>query len=313
LITRRLIVGLACTCALGSRGSAEPAETKPPTVELAIVGGRERADLVEERVSSWFRAEHGALTAARLQALDPAAVLAARGPAGVRIWVVLADPTLAQVFFAVRERDGAAPRFLVTDVALPSGLDELGIEQLALVVYPSALALWAGNVESARAHVEQELRHRPGDALAASFPVFLLPGPQRDETRAPSRLAIGAEYGVVNTGAGVAHRIGALASIGGRDPSVRVGARLHVAALVPRDVVAAGVELELVGATAALGVTVIAPRRAFDLVAELGAGLELVRYRTGALADPSLMPTDGLTIDHIFSRSAPSSRVSKRS
>src|SRR5512144_2204900 len=105
------------------------ADTALPHVEITIIGGRDRADLVEERVTSWFRGEP--VSTARTDTVDARSVLTGEGRAGVQIWVVLTDATVAQVFFTVRERDNGTPRYLVTDVALTSGLDELGIEQVA--------------------------------------------------------------------------------------------------------------------------------------------------------------------------------------
>jgi hypothetical protein len=209
------------------------------------------------------------------------------------VWIVLAD-TSAHVFYSVQERPGEAPRFLVNDVPLDGGLDELGIEQLAQVVYPSALALWAGSVESSRSDVEHELQHRPGDTNAASPPLFLQPPPTEHAAHARRTSAIGAEYGATLVGAGLAQTLGAHASLIHENATTAIGARLHVTALLPRQETASGVELDLVGASAALGATAayrIAERT--WLPAELGASLELVHYRAGMLADPMLVATGG--------------------
>lgn len=71
----------------------------------------------------------------------------------LRIWVVLASPQMARVYFA----DPSGERFLVREVPLATGLDESGRETLAQVIATSALAF-----------EEQAIASRPSE-IAASF------------------------------------------------------------------------------------------------------------------------------------------------
>src|SRR3954467_15144913 len=127
---------LALTPSSGRAGDTSSAAHSTPapvlaSVDLAIVGNSPHADLVEDRVASWFRGQGIVARTMRLGALEPSTVLAPTDRAGVRVWITLGEPKAAQVFFVVQERAGEAPRYLVNDVTLDDGLDELGVEQLA--------------------------------------------------------------------------------------------------------------------------------------------------------------------------------------
>lgn len=156
LIASQLLLAPAAQAAV-----AAPERAPPPGVELAVVGDFAGADALGPRVASWFDAQALRVRTTRTRELSQRVVFAASDGAGVRIWIVLTAPTVARLFFVVQEQPFGVPRFLVQDVELPSGLDELGLERLAQVAYLSALALWDGNVESSRREVEQELPAAP--------------------------------------------------------------------------------------------------------------------------------------------------------
>jgi hypothetical protein len=277
VIARALVV----MCALAVPALAEPV---PPHVDLAIVGGEASADVVAERVTSWFRGSPTALWVTHQEALDPSAVLEPSGHLGVQVWIVLTDLPRAQVFFAVQAQERKAPRYLVTDLTLDDGLDELGIEQLAQVVYPSALALWAGNLESPRSEVEREL-HQPIVRERAVTP-------RPDASRRSA--AIGAEYAALYGGGGLAQTLGGNASLLVRSPTSAVGARVHLAAMLPRAEAASGVMLDLSGTVAAVGATAEwkVSKRVW-IPAEIGLGAQIVHYRAAMLSDPTLVATGG--------------------
>jgi hypothetical protein len=256
-----------------------------PRVDLAIVGDPASADAVGQRVTSWFHGSKTHVWTTKLVMLDPAAVLAPASQLGVQAWIVLVDPSVARVFFAVEESAGTTPRFLVTDVALDSGLDELGLERLAQVVFLSAGALWAGNVESSRADVEHELHAKPGDALTAPPPLFLQPPPP--EPKPPLRAELGAEYAAMIAGdAGTGQAVRATIRIsrgGGFAATVRGGI------IVPHEAQNAGVGVELSALTARAGAGVQRALGASTTIeGELGAGIDVVMYRVAMLDDPNL-------------------------
>lgn len=135
-----------------------------PLVQIAVIGAFPNAEMAEARIASWFTGQW-VVTRARLAAeLDAAAVFAPSETSGVRLWIVLGTPNSARLFFAVQRRTDLPSRFLVQDVELRSGLDELGIERLAQVAYFSAVAAWEGSVESSRQEVEKGLGARAAPA-----------------------------------------------------------------------------------------------------------------------------------------------------
>ena len=288
MIQRAFAIGILMLATTVHAGDAPP-----PQVQLAIVGDAANADVIGKRIASWFRGQATTVWTTQLETLDPALVLTPTDHPGVQVWIVLSDPNIAHVFFAVQEVPGQTPRYLVTDIAFDSGLDELAIEHLGQVVYPSALALWAGNVESSRADVEAELRHQPGDGPAPiSPPLFLQPPPPEPSTLA---LHLGTEYAAMLDGdAGLAQKLGATASALWRRDETTFGGRVHLGALLPHDTTVSGVQLDLEGASVAIGAAVerTMSRRA-SIPAELGVGLDLVHYRTGMLENPAFQPTAG--------------------
>ena len=278
MIARALLV----VCAVTAPALADPV---PPHVDLAIVGGEAKADVVAERVTSWFRGSPTALWVTRQEALNPSAVLEPSGHLGVQVWIVLTDLPRAQIFFAVQAQAQKPTRYLVTDLVLDGGLDELGIEQVAQIVYPSALALWAGNMETSRSEVERELQ-KP--AVHEQNP----PPPPRDRSRRTA--AIGAEYAAMYGGGGLAQTVGGNVSMLMRTPTSAIGARVHLGALLPRSEAASGVMLDLSGTV--VGGGAIAEWKISDRVwlpAEIGLGAQIVHYRAAMLTDPVLVATGG--------------------
>jgi hypothetical protein len=128
-----------------------------PSAEIVVVGDFPNADAVGARVTSWFVGQAIPAITSRAPALRADVVFAPREATGVRVWVLVPAPAQARLFFAVQERSGGEPRFLVQDVELNSGIDELGLERVAQVAYLSAVALWEGNAESSREEVERGL------------------------------------------------------------------------------------------------------------------------------------------------------------
>lgn len=161
---------------------AAPEPTTLPHVDVAIAGSFPNAKIVGARVASWFAAQ-GIATQSEVGP-EPSAtwVLASTPTLGVRIWITLGSPTTARLFFSVQERAELPPRFLVQDVELRSGVDELGIERLAQVANFSAVAAWEGSAESSRREIEQGL-----GVEAAPTPVMVTPAPTAARvSKAPS-------------------------------------------------------------------------------------------------------------------------------
>ena len=149
----------AAAAGVAAEGVADGASERAslPSVEIAVVGDFPNADAVGKRVASWFEGQSIVTRTSRVADLSAKSVFTSNDSVGVRLWLVLSAPTDARLFFAVQERAGVTARYLVQDVELSGGVDELGLERLAQVAYLSAVALWEGNAESTRADLEQRL------------------------------------------------------------------------------------------------------------------------------------------------------------
>jgi len=88
------------------------------------------------------------------QAITEKDVLEPQGaPRSATVWIVMQDPGLVRLVFA----DPQTQHFLVRDIPLPQGLDELGRESIAQVVQSSTEALLSGSAGMSRAQVRQVL------------------------------------------------------------------------------------------------------------------------------------------------------------
>jgi hypothetical protein len=269
-----------------------PEHESLPAVEIAVVGDFSNADAVGARIASWFEGQAIATRVSRVPELSAKSVFSPTEAVGVRLWVVLGSPTDARLFFAVQERGGAAARYLVQDVELNGGVDELGLERLAQVASLSAVALWDGNAESTRQDVERRL---PGVATPSTAAESHTrpsgeapPKPRRkDVFHYRGGLAWEASFhgeeGVFWGGSILGGPVWPSAS-----REVSLTARFGWNG-IPHDVERQGVTLELSQFT--FGLAFGAARRiseSFWLSLQLGPTLEAVTCRTKSLADPTL-------------------------
>lgn len=282
----------------------------PSAVHVVIVGQAPAS--LEERISSWFPASSMVTTVTRQESLDPAEVLHPATIWPVGVWVVIREPG-ARLFFSVDMADGTKPRYLTNDLELEHGLDEVGMEQLAQVVYFSSLALWRGELESARNDVERALelgppseqsaavqdgtrREEPGAAAApkavpANVPADVpAPGPYpRRTARSAWRLHTGLEYAARARGAeGLGQGPGALFAFLRSNRQARSGGRLHLDLLLPTRPSRREVELDVRGYSLSVGVFLSSPVGPFFFDVELATGLDLIHYSTYSVDNPAL-------------------------
>jgi hypothetical protein len=278
-------------------GRAEPAIEEAavlPRVELSVVGDDPNADALVARVGSWFEGQHTPTRTAHLLAVDSRTVLAADDAPGLRVWIVLRTPTECRVFFTVQERPRAAPRYLVSDVALDHGLDELGMEQVAQVVFLSGTALWAGTVESSPDEVKEGLLSAPAprtaERAAPSGP--RAPRGVRRESRPRPSFRAGAEYGVrVRGPEGIQQGPSAAFSVSWPWHGFALGPIARAGLALPDRLERAGASLEVHGASFELGAEALHELSAHAaLTAALGPGLDVVRFDPASAHDPSLRP-----------------------
>lgn len=254
------------------------ADTPPPRVELTLVGEAPGGSALLERATSWFRDPRVTTESTRASSVDANAVFAAGGVSGVRIWIWLRTPSAARVFVAAHEPTTGAARYWVSDVALRSGLDELGSEELAQLVHLSALAVWAGNLESRRSEVEAGLG-------APTAPPSAAPPRPRDDTddeaaERRSTFRLGAEYSLRFAGdEGVPQVVAAVLGVAWRAPQRESSLRVHVGALVPRRVTSSDLDLSLAGASALLEAAgAWQQSQRLWLTAAAGPGVDVVHY-----------------------------------
>jgi hypothetical protein len=264
----------------------------PLRVEISVVGDAPELEALPARVASWFEGNVALVQTRRFLVLPSDSVLTPSENPGVQIWILLDNPFLARLFFSLQEQSGAIPRYLVTEVPLLTGLDEIGMERVAQVAYLSATALWEGQLASPRSEVKNNLR-----ANASEQP--LPPPPTATSVREPaaprwkSKPRFGLDYGVRFRGAeGLAH--GPAASIAGfwSRRGLELGAPLRAQLLLPETTDARGTKLSLQGYAFSIGAALgFEAARDFWLTAEVGPGLDVVRHRTVSVSDVTLRPS----------------------
>jgi hypothetical protein len=261
----------------GQQPGQESGEAPPPRVELLLVGEAPGSSALLERTASWFRDPRVTVRRGRLATLDASAVFAAADAPGVKIWIWLRTPSVARIFVAAREPVNGTQSYWVSDVALTRGLDELGAEELAQLVHLSALAVYAGNLQSERSEVEAQLEAPPPRATPAP--------PARQPDRPAERTAtLGAEYSLRLAGdEGFVQVVGAAGGLTYRRRDSEVGLRAHLGALLPRHVEKSELHLSLNGGAAALDAA--AAWRVSNrlwLTAAVGPGADVVHYSAGS-------------------------------
>lgn len=171
-------------CAWAPIAFADTQEERPAPagwVTVVLVGVPDVASF-PARLRSLF--PHGAgLKFETGTSLDPDRILRPRVASSAEAWITLPRTDLARVYFVVSDDLGSGQRFLVREIALPGGFDELGKERVAAVVHAGILALREGQVDAGRATIEEQLR---ADA-APSAPYAAPHPPPRRRTPAPGQ------------------------------------------------------------------------------------------------------------------------------
>jgi hypothetical protein len=180
-LTRVLaLVTFTLSATFGTTASAQqsepPAEAPAPTpVEIVLVGGAGKDASLDARIQSWFGPET-VLSIGRERVLMAESVLAGRSSRGVTVWVTLRTRNEARLYFAAASEAEEPTRYLLRDVPLNDGLDEIGSERVAQVVHSSVTALIDDSVDVVpRPEIERELT-----------PPLLPPPPTATDTRVDS-------------------------------------------------------------------------------------------------------------------------------
>ena len=259
---------------------------------------------LDAKIASWFLGQRDAYTSGQLDRFDTTQLF--DGPTqGVHVFVTRPDDRLLRLFFVFR--DGERRRYLVRDIALSSGLDEVGLENAAQVVFSASLALSEGREETPLEHVTERLtpgpepaarpaRPRAPEAVVRSATDVTANGAQPAQTRVatPLYLLTAAGYSARYRGPeGVAH--GPLLSLGvaRRASTVReLGIRVSGTLFVPTALRRPDLELVLRGYSLALEPWV-EPKRFGNVrpLISLAVGIDIVdvgpRLSSSALIYPA--------------------------
>ena len=256
-----------------------------------VLVGTEPPFAFSERLASWFGPATRIIVRNEPR-LDANRIVGPKDQSGVYVWVEQRSFAVARIYFAVSEGDGRQ-RFVVRDVVLERGLDELGVERLTHVVYSSVVALWQRRIESSQAEVERQLASSAAAATdaapttapanadrhgesAATEPAAAEPAAGQGTSRhgyalsaasepvAPEQahpaacpsphLALGAGYGLNARGdEGPAHGPQLWAALLGGCPAIRLGGYVSARYLIPVDRSANDVAVRLTGGRMRLG------------------------------------------------------------
>lgn len=291
--------------------SAQAPALRPARVRIALVGDADGLTALEARIESWFRPQLTELIVTREKALAANDVLSPADESLVGVWVVPRSATSVRLFFTVVAKPGSVPRYLVRDVNLDGGLDELGMEQITQMIYLSTSALWAGLVESPRSEVEEQLAPEPP---APSEPMAPLAPPAEEQptpraappsaTSPALHVSLGFEYFARFAGnEGVTHGPAALLGLSVPLGSFSARGAVQAALLVPHEASTEGVAVDLQGASFALGATLLHPVLGKTFAsAELAFGLDVINYAVSIPEDPTLVAQDSATEARPFLR-----------
>ncbi|HET9930007.1 MAG TPA: hypothetical protein VFQ35_04935 [Polyangiaceae bacterium] len=183
----------------------------PPRIEVVLVGAAERDPALFERLRTLFpppslvilRKETGVVSSA---------VLTPERADTLYIWIRSSSRNVARVYLAAREQSEESARYLYREVALESGLDEIGSESLAQIAHSAAEALWSREQEISKLEVLRALAKESEAASSRALPASeapsvtpaLRPREAPPPARAPANeavhVALGASFGTHSGG-----------------------------------------------------------------------------------------------------------------
>jgi len=262
---------------LASPATVTAAAPAGPVGENARAGVRvvvhlvavEQPEALDAKIAAWFLGQTGTYTSVRQEHFQASELFRAQSP-GVHVFVTRPNADELRIFFVCS--DGPKQRYLVRDLPLTRGLDEVAMENTAQVVFSATLAVWEGREETTPGGVSAKLAPDAGTAPPPEA-VTRTPEPppstspratvardpnvaSRDErTSAPLArpyLVASAGYALRYRGpGGVAH--GPLLGLGiGRGNRREIGARISGALLLPITVESQDLDLKLRGYSLAL-------------------------------------------------------------
>jgi hypothetical protein len=198
-----MMASALCFAVVLARSAAAQPEQGSAQVEVVLVASCARDWTLAARIKTWFGPHAVSVKAAPTLATDD--ILAPRPWPGVRVWCTQPAFGLSRLYFVVSTTQGPRPRFLVRDVELPTGLDELGQERVAEVVRASSLALWEGTASTPAETLARSLTEQTHATTAQTAPAPGRAGPSaspRPGAPRHARLSFSAALGASVTGRG---------------------------------------------------------------------------------------------------------------
>ncbi|MBN2195181.1 MAG: hypothetical protein JW751_20355 [Polyangiaceae bacterium] len=155
--------------ALSASAGAEEPPLVPARVALVVVGHGDEDPMLGARIESLF----GPATRVRLRAqprLTAAEVLEPEPGDAVHVWIAVDSHGHARIYLATRQGEAGDARYLLREVTLESGLDEVGAETVAQIAHSSVMALWSRRSETSREAVAVELAREGPEAAPPPAP-----------------------------------------------------------------------------------------------------------------------------------------------
>jgi hypothetical protein len=269
--------------------AARVADDRSARVQVTLVRSAAQTPEFSELVEEWLTANgvSHVIREASSVALDDIKQARGSGPP-VRIWVVVPSREMLQIYLAAPDER----RYLVRNVPLPNGFDELGRERAAQVVLSSALAFMERRAASSLDDVERALqatRTPPGEpALAAP------PTPDRAVRRRPQSRPMAFAYGLgafygLSYPTELVHGPGGLLFAQGSEPPWSVRVLLRAQYHWQRTIETERIRVSERGAALSLGGALLRELGpAWQLYVEFGAGADRV------LTTPEALPGSGV-------------------
>ena len=209
---------LALTFVWGVRlAHAQPGgEPSTHQVDVMLVGESGRDPELGRRIASWFDAEQFRVRVRSVVRFSPEQILSPRPDEAVSAWVLFPRWNRARIYFVMAMGPEGQPTYLLRDLALDDGLDEMGAERIAQVLHLSTVALVDGQAASRREEVERMLSQEttapvsrdavepapPAQPAEASAEPPATPGPERRDDREPMPGSAAAATFAIEAGGG---------------------------------------------------------------------------------------------------------------
>ena len=279
--------------------NAAESRSAPPWVRIMLVGP-EPAPSFRQRLLSWFQRETR-VTVVNAPTLRADQILGAGQADVVDVWLDLRLADVVHVYLVASGKDSG--RYLVRDLAVEHGMDELDQERLAQVVFSSALAVWQGRTESPRFEIERRL----GTSERASgepMPPSAAPPPTVVPV-APAEQRPGARPAIVEYSVRVGYALSARGPEGlGHGPELwgtllerrrrhLLGGFLMATYLLPFEGKERELTLKLTGMRARVGALVgQAVGEVFRVELGVGIGADIIHYQPSVSPDLSPLPDE---------------------